>query len=232
MKKILKWLDNYWYHYKWATIIVTASIVVLVIMISQFATREKVDVSLIYAGPQIVTANARRDAETEIAKLLDSDLNGDGKKNCAITDFYLLTEAQIAEIQRDYDEKQEVHVVNRTELAGTETQFTNQISAGDASIMMLDPYWYDRLKKQNLIVPLDEILDDVPDYAADEFSVRLCDTPFAGYFTALRFFPDDTVLCLRRLPVTSAFTGKSSAEKQYEASKELFRKMIGFSVDR
>lgn len=231
MKKLLKWLDNYWYHYKWPTVITAALAIIIVIMAAQFVGRDKFDLSILYAGPLDITPNQTRDVENETAKLLAEDLNGDGKKNCQLASFYLLTEEQISAVQAEYDEREELYFVNRSELASTRQKFTNQISAGDASVMLLDPYWYETLKKQDLIVPLNEILDSVPDYAQDEYSVRFADTPFAKFFTATQVFPDDTVLCLRRMPITSAFTGKSSAEKQYGCSKELFRAFVGFSVE-
>jgi len=231
MKKLIKWLDNYWYHYKWPTVIVAALAVIIIIMTAQFVRRDKFDLSILYAGPLNITANQTRDFETETAKQLEGDLNGDGKKNCQLAAYYMLTEDQITAVQAEYDEREELYVVNRSELAATRQQFTNQISAGDASLMLLDPYWYEMLKKQDLIVPLAEYLEEIPEYAADDCSLRLCDTPFARFFTAAQVFPEDTVICLRRMPVTSAFTGKSAAEKQFEASKELIRSFIGFKVE-
>ena len=232
MKKLIKWLDNYWYHYKWPTVIITLLAVIIVIMVTQFAVRESYDVSVLYAGPLQASANQTRDAESELAKLIKDDVNGDKKKNCQITSFFLLTDEQIKAIEAEYDEKDEMGFVNRSQISTTRQQFTNQVSAGDASVCLLDPYWYELLKSQELLVPLSEALDRVPEYAADEYSVRFSDTGFASYFTALQIFPADTVLCLRRLPAASAFVGGSSADEQYEASVSLFRAIIEFSTQK
>ena len=41
-------------------------------------------------------------------------------------------------------------------------------------------------------------------------------------------FPDDAVLCLRRVPTMSAFTGREKAEKKHEFHRDLFRRILEF----
>ena len=40
MSKFLKWLDNYWYHYKWHTIIVAFFLIIGIISTVQIFNRE------------------------------------------------------------------------------------------------------------------------------------------------------------------------------------------------
>ncbi len=232
MKKFLKRLDNFWYHYKWPVIIFTGFAVVLIIMTTQFFSRAEYDVSVLYAGPLDITPNQSRDAETEIAKLLENDQNGDGKKNCQITPFFLLTEEQAAALQAEYDAMDELYFVDRAKLAANQQKFTNQISAGEGSLLLLDPHWYDLLRKQDLIVPLSEVEGiggtGLEKLSPDGYSYKLSDTPFAGYFTAIGVFPDDTVVCLRRMSAASAFIGKSEAETQLALAKNILIAMLSF----
>ncbi|MBR5314827.1 MAG: hypothetical protein IKU45_05400, partial [Clostridia bacterium] len=51
MNKTLKWLDNFWYHYKWHVIIGLFVIVFLVVAIGQMIDKDKVDAYVMYAGP-------------------------------------------------------------------------------------------------------------------------------------------------------------------------------------
>ena len=48
-KKALKWLDNFWYHYKWPTIIAAFFIAVFAICIAQAVTRSEYDMYVRYA---------------------------------------------------------------------------------------------------------------------------------------------------------------------------------------
>ena len=229
MKKFIAWLDNYWYHYKWPTIIVGFTALFVIIMLTQFVSRDEYDVTLIYAGPFDPDANRVRDVEAEFAKILPGDRDGDNKKTCQLTHFFLLSDEQIEEYNDSVSNDGEAYFVNRNTIKNTQQQFTNQVSAGDGAICLLDPYWYDLLRRQEVLVPLAEILDDMPDYAADEYSVRLFDTPFGGYFDALSAFPDDTVICFLRLSAASLFGSRTSAEERYEFDKQVLQSILSFA---
>ena len=43
----LKWLDNYWYHYKWPTIIISFFAIVLIVVIAQMVNRPKYDIVIL-----------------------------------------------------------------------------------------------------------------------------------------------------------------------------------------
>lgn len=232
MKKFLKWLDNFWYHYKWPVIIFTAFAVFAIIMTAQFFSRAEFDLDLLYAGPLNPTPNQLRDAETEISKLISDDLNDDGKKNCQITPFYLLTDEQAKALQAEYDAKEELFFVDRAKLADTQQKFTTQISAGNSALLILDPAWYTLLREQDLIIPLSETEGiagtELENLSADGYSFRLADTPFAQFFTAVQVFPEDTVICLRRISTASAFIGKKEAEEQLALAKKTLCAMAAF----
>ncbi len=232
MKRIVKWLDNYWYHYKWPTLIVLFLSVSIGIMLFQYVGKEKIDISVIYAGPFDPTPNQTKSIESELAKLLGEDLNGDNKKNCQINDFFLLTEEQLKQKQAEAEKNGIYYHADPQQMNNNRQQFTNQVFAGEAIVCLLDPTWYDLLLEQQAFVPLSDVLDEVPEYAFDEYSVRLCDTPFAKYFTALQAFPEDTLLCLRTLSTTTAFKNREEAEKKYEENKEFFISLFEFSVGK
>ena len=69
-----KWLDNYWYHYKWTTIIVVSFAVILTICIVQMATKETYDITVLYTGPHIFIKEEKLSTE-EIMELLKSSVN-------------------------------------------------------------------------------------------------------------------------------------------------------------
>ena len=100
MKKIIKWLDNFWYHYKWPTLIIGFLVIAVSVMSVQYITRDRFDLSVVYAGPFDPTANQTRAIETELGKLIGEDFNGDNKKNCQLNEFFLLTDEQYVEIQK------------------------------------------------------------------------------------------------------------------------------------
>ena len=46
--KAYKWLDNYWYHYKWVTLAVVFFVTVFSALTAQMLTKEKPDAVILY----------------------------------------------------------------------------------------------------------------------------------------------------------------------------------------
>lgn len=77
-----KW-DNFWFQYKWHTIGIVVSVLVLAVLITQCATKPKYDLEIVY-----FTYNAVLDDQTaEIEKYFEktaSDLDGNGEVNVQV----------------------------------------------------------------------------------------------------------------------------------------------------
>ena len=85
--------ENFWYHYKWQTLISIFIAVVLAVLITQCATRPKYDFSVIYFSytPAIDTQTA------PIAKYFEKigkDLNGDGEVNVQVVNLSVNVQTQ------------------------------------------------------------------------------------------------------------------------------------------
>ena len=48
-----KWLENYWYHYKWHTLISGAAIILVAVLIVQLAAKVNYDALFMYVGDDI-----------------------------------------------------------------------------------------------------------------------------------------------------------------------------------
>lgn len=228
MKKILKWLDNYWYHYKWQTIIGVSFAVIIVVLVMQFASKTDYDISVIYAGPEAPTANQTREMENALASLVSEDMNGDGKKNATILNFFLLTEKQKEQKVKEADERGEMVGFNAAEIQDTRNSFTTHVFTGESMICLLDPEWYDLIREQDGFLELSEIFDSVPEYAVDGFAVRLCDTPFAKFYNIFSILPDDTLLCFRRPSTASLLGDRDKENEKYAKNKEIFKSIVEF----
>ena len=78
MSKILKWLDNFWYHYKWVVIIVTFFLIIGIILTVQLVTRKNYDVYIMYLGDASIPDTKYQDIMDSFEKIAD-DYNGDGE---------------------------------------------------------------------------------------------------------------------------------------------------------
>ncbi len=241
----LKWIENFWYHYKWHTIIGVFLAVLLSTMIVQLVQREKYDIRIVYSGDFIM------DTESEDATLLSDfpeamekisrafeefikeDINGDGKKNAITHGEYLISPEREAELHKEAQDKS-VATNQQWDFnysASDRTESTENvgvlISTGEAIICLMDSYSYATFGSDGAFARLEDVLGYTPEGAIDECAVRLKDTAFGKYFEeSFTSLPEDTVLCIRRkatVGVGRDFDGI------YAAHVEVFRRVVGFS---
>ncbi len=230
MKKTLKWLENFWYHNKWITIIVAFFAVAVIIMTAQFFTRDKYDAMILYTGPELPNANETLEIEAAFEDVLDEDYDGNGKREVTLNSLFLMTDEQLKDDKYLYDEEGNPLYINTKDMVTTKQQFTTQIFVGEALICLLDPAWYDLVAKKDAFVPLNELVESVPENAYDECALYLRDTGFGQYFTALNALPEDTLICFRRMSSTSGLKNEKKEEQRYEFNKRFFVELIEFDI--
>ena len=223
--KLYRWLDNFWYHHKWKTIIITFFAVTILVCTLQMCQREenKGDIGIILAGPYAMTTSEEIDAEA-LQKSLDlalpADYDENGKKHVEMTAYALYSEAQIKELS-----KQDIQV-NTQINSENYTKFFQFIQPGEVSVMLLDPWLYEELLSSGVLMNLEGIIE-APEVGAIRsedgtlYGVRLGDTEL--YKTsAIGSLPEDTVVCLAH-PIVG---GKSSKEAEYQKAKQYLAALV------
>ena len=82
-----KWA-NFWYHYKWVTLISLFAVVVLTVILVQMLTQEKEDYRLALVTEKVVPTTVLEELEAELAAY-GKDLNGDGKVLVSVENLYI-----------------------------------------------------------------------------------------------------------------------------------------------
>ncbi len=219
-------LSNFWYHHKWKVIIVSAFAFILITVSAQFVTRGNPDIRILYAGPLYFTPNQSNAVSTCLYDLMD-DYNGDGEKKIAINDIVYMTADQIREAQADAEAHGEEFALDRQSNAQTAEQFTYEVMAGDCLLCFLAPDQYQSVAEVEAFVPLTEIFGEVPDGAIDEYGIRLCETKFYKYYTAVQVFGEDTIVALKQLTTVNRMKG-DKMEKSHADHMDLFRQIGTF----
>lgn len=230
MQKFKKWIANYWYHYKWVTVIVLFFAIVLGIGIFQIASKESYDIDILYTGPAILSASEKQDLASAFASVMPDDFNDDSEKTVLINDITILSDEQIAEKEAEAAADNDRLYYDYNNRQNAISQVSTLLATGETTICLMDDFMYRQYKDQGAFLPLSDVLDSLPDYARDDYSVYLKDTPFGAYFTACRALPEDTVLCIRKESVMNGGLSKKAAGEQYELCKKTFRKLFTFSV--
>lgn len=193
-------MANFWYHYKWHTIISAFVLVFLVIGIIQLRSNNPSDVTALYAyeGPDLesVVSISMGNAFSEA---LTTDTNNNGK----IRAYVLAVSAY--------------------------SDFQQYLLTGEMGVMLLGQSYYDEMKNAGGLARLDDIFDQIPEGAIDEYGIRLSETKIAKYYSCFKYLPEDVVLCLRVQGAPSVMhVSKSKIEKMYEKNKSFFVDIMNF----
>ena len=92
--------ENFWYHHKWKTIIISLVVLVLVICTMQMCTQNAYDIYVMYAGPGYMTPNETLSAQDALAQLIPYH-DGDGNRSVMLSIINYMNAEQIAEKQAE-----------------------------------------------------------------------------------------------------------------------------------
>lgn len=229
--KVLRWLDNFWYHNKWTVIISAFFAVVLIVGLVQIFTKEAYDTSILYGGPYRMNAEERADFEGLIDGLCPSDYDGDGEKNVQYVIFEVYSQAEIEQAMAEAESESGYFEINTKYNQDEYKNFIQMAGIGEHAVCLLSPYLYETLKAADRLCSMEDLFlkDEMPEgVLEDGYGVALKDTDFYQYNAAVQVLPDDTVVCLLRFP---DIYGNSQARKDaYAHCEALFRALVEFEV--
>ncbi|MBQ8510652.1 MAG: hypothetical protein IJ493_12165 [Clostridia bacterium] len=222
-RDLKKWWENFWYHYKFQTLIGLVLVLTVIICTTQLATKDDYDYYVMYAGPQIMAVQDITYIQRGIAEVA-GDYNGDGQSLVCLSDVVMLSPEEQVEAAENGA------VFDAGFLRETMTQYYQEILAGDAVICLLSPYMYEIVHEADGFMPLAEIFTEIPEAAYDDCGIVLSKTEFGQHFMGIKSLPEDTILCIRRISTFKNFKGSGKTEKHYNAYLELFRDIVAFEA--
>ena len=209
----LQQIDNFWYHYKPQIIIGFFSVVLLVTCVVQFSLKRKPDVFIYYVGEGEITVEAAEKFRTDMEEILEEDYNGDGHKIVDYKEDVFIMYSVGSETENNS------YVYNSTEQMNIVKRFNMELAMGDCVVYIMDSNLYKANK--DYIVPLEDSLGYVPEFAYDDKGIKVSDLP-AYRTTGLAAFPENYVICIR---------AKRAAddEKYFEGNVEFFRALVEYN---
>ena len=89
MSKVLKWIDNFWYHYKWTFIVVTFFLVIGIILTFQLITKEDYDAYIMYVGDTTIPDTMYQDILDSLEVVVkDYDENGEFADELVVSEYH------------------------------------------------------------------------------------------------------------------------------------------------
>ncbi len=219
--------ENFWYHHKWKTIIGVCAVILFVICTMQMCTQNSYDLYVMYAGPGYMTPNETLSVQSSFRQLTPKGEDG-ASMEVMFSAINYLNEEQIAE-KKALAEEQDVDLyIDLSGNASALERFQMEVVAGNSVIFLLDPLLYESVKEAGGLLPLAEVLDQIPETAIDEYGIRLGDTELYDNIAALRQLPEETVLCIRRISTMSVFKGQKKTEEMHALHTALFAALVSF----
>lgn len=225
--KLYLWFDNFWYHHKWKTIIISFFTVVILVCVLQMCKKEdRGDINVVAVGPYSFFSEESgiTDLKNCLATYLPADYDEDGVKKVDIIHYTVYSEEQI----KSY-EAQDAYI-NRASNSEEYKSFNSYVQTGEASVLFLDPWIYEKMKDK--LMDLSVLLGYMPEGAISAtdaqgksvcYGVRLGDTALYRENSSMQRMPEDTVICL----VTPLYFGKNSDEVEFAKAKDFIACLIG-----
>ena len=222
----LAWFDNFWYHYKWHSIVALFLVFTIVICTFQMCTKDNPDAYVMYAGNTVISKTngeggiSPHQIATSSLKKHAEDYNGDGEIYLAFNSLYILNEDEIKEIEDegDYD-------IDRTYIQSNHNELTQMLSYGDYFVFILSTDLYREFSASSEL----PLFSPLASYASSDSLSYLA--PDAVYLSSTKLgsepvfsdLPSDTVVCFRIRSEVALFKGNDA---QYQNSEKLLREIL------
>lgn len=230
--RFTRWFDNFWYHNKWKTLGIIFALFVILVCSLQTCEKEKVDVYVMYGGPQLLDGELLMNFRSALKAVMPEDVNGDGEKYAEVVTNFIMSKEEIEAARDEVLEEDSTadFYIDPVFMSQNKQKFDNLIVAGEYSVCFLSPYLYEEVKSAGGFMPLAEIFADMPAGAFDEFGISLAETDFGSYFPGVKSLDPDTVLCMRRISTMGSFLNKGATEKAHEDALKLFRAIVNYEA--
>ena len=214
MEKAKAWFENYWYHYKWMTIIIASSIIALTVCLVQCSKKEDYTMYALYAGHVYIGGEQSKGLTEAISNYTESD-----GKNISVNSFTYVSS----------EKKEEYEAGGAYYNAGINMQqredFFNFLYTANFNMLILDPELYSQIRHEEIIKPMTEISETAAAKSKDGYCIRLGDTSLPDKYPIFEKMGEDTVLCFRKKVLMQDLAQKNNEEK-YNYQLSVFKKMI------
>ncbi len=199
-----KKFENFWYYYKWHTIIGACVLIVFSILTFQFCTKEEYDVHIIYAGEKRIstsTLNGEGNSEfSDIVEALESLSKNDENVNISMQTLYILSPEELEEVLEGMQDELQKNEL-RAAIDDNRKQLKNYVINGNYHLCLLS---------EDVFLSLDtgdgenSIFMPLADYTTDGYYYNYVNE--RGIYlhsldiymdSALSSLPKDTIICLR-----------------------------------
>lgn len=233
---LLTKLENFWYHYKWHSVVAAFLVVVITISSLQMCSKADYDSYILYAGNYEIKktneggANHYLDMLSSL-KRIGEDFDNDGNVNISLLNLYVLNAEEIEEAEKNLEDGESI---NESLIMEDTSTLSTTLLYGEHYVCFLSEriFLENEAKYEGLLfAPIRSYASDSGEYEyASEHGVYLRSLDIYS-LPEICELPDDTVVCIRRLSEVSSVFGKKDNEEYFRRAEILIRNILGYSAD-
>ena len=219
--------QNFWYHYKWHSVVALFLIIALLVCSLQLCGRTKYDTYILYAGSKSIGRTAADGDVAEIATVISSlkrvtdDFDENGEVSVNFTNLYYLTQSEIDRAES----------YNDALLAADQKSLSSIMQHSEYYLMFISVGVYEAYHKagdEELFIDLTSYSaynEDAEYYAPNAIHLSSID---ASRLPGLSALPEDTLICIRQPGVMA---DKSREHQEYlENAKKVLMNILSLEI--
>ena len=224
-------IENFWYHYKWHSIVAIFLIFTLLICALQTCRKDSYDVYVLYAGDRDISRLSEGGAVPEYNRVISAlervaaDNDGDGEVKVSFSDLLALSAEQIDEIQKDPEHELGYALLQQDAEALKERLLYSEYYLCLLSIEVYEEYR--QIDGFSLFVPLADYIPEGSDAVLYSDSAILLSSLRFGSLPIMEGF-EDTVVCLRAKSAVAQHFNKKKNEINYSNCEAMLRAMLEY----
>lgn len=216
MSKVLKWLDNYWYHYKWPTIIVSFFLIMGIVLTTQFITKVHYDLYIMYVGDASIPDMQYHDIINSLSSVSE-DYNRDGEIRINFSRTAYISD----------EEHEMASSVNSVAM-----QFLSSLTVQPYYIYLMPISVYDLYKDTGVFVPISDLAPNVAeDMLYDACAVYFNRTEFANKKAGMSGLGEQTVLVVKNIPYVTGKAAREEEQRTFENHADMFCKILNYQTN-
>ena len=225
--RFLRWLDNFWYHYKWHVIIIAFFVFVGAVSFTQCTQREEGDVTLVFAGSTTLNAEQHKNVVDVFNAVAPKDKD-EKQLTTLLTQYSVYTEEEMKKACTNEDGTFSPSAFASFKQVTQDhlKTFGTYVMTGESGIWLVSEYVYEVQNLKKLAKPLNELFESVPEGAFDDYAIRLADTEIYQYYDALKVLPEDTLIVMSQPLVM----GQIADEAIYQEFLDTYYTIVNFKA--
>ena len=220
-------VQNFWYHYKWHSIVAAVLLIAMLVCSLQFCSRESYDAYVLYAGSRNIGRTSKDGDVAEIAtvisslKRLSDDFDENGEVNINFTNYYYLSNS----------EAESLDDVNQTLLSSDKSSLSSVLEHSEYYLCFISKAVYDEyhaVGSSERFILLDNYKESHPELEYYTDSAIYLSSTEAYKLPGLSNLPEDTLICIRHPSVLAAKSDEHVMH--FNNAKKMLEKILDLKI--